>query len=112
MIPFSGMGPEDGMPSEKTVEKVFFPIRYVRYTSKEQLLRNNENKLLWEENEPDKARLDEFVHFVTSQGRRPDLTSVAGFGCYKDKHPAYARGDVRFFYGYSHSNMWLNHSLS
>jgi len=97
VIPFPGMGPEDGMPSERTVEKVFFPVRYVRYTGEEQLLCNYENKHLWEENEADKARLDEFARFVASQGGRLDLASVAEFGCFKDKHPAYTRGDVRFF---------------
>ena len=46
------MGPEDGVASD-------------------------ENKHLWEENEADKARLDEFVRFVTSQSGKLDLTSVA-----------------------------------
>jgi hypothetical protein len=74
------------------------------------LVRNDENKHLWEENEADKAKLDEFARFVGSRGGRLDLTSVAGFGCLKDKHPAYAYGAVRFF-TYSHSNMQLNHPL-
>ncbi|KIM36368.1 hypothetical protein M413DRAFT_449242 [Hebeloma cylindrosporum] len=44
LIPFPGMGPKDGVASEKTVEKVFFPIRYVRYIGEEQSLRNEDNK--------------------------------------------------------------------
>jgi hypothetical protein len=111
VIPFPGMGPEKGLPSEETVEKVFFPVRYVRYTGEEQLLRSAENKHLWDENEADKAKLNEFACFVASQGGRLDLTSVAGFGCLKDKHPAHAYSDVRFFFTYSHSNMQLNHPL-
>jgi hypothetical protein len=102
-----------GTATEKTVENVFFPVRYVRYTSEEQLVRNDENKYLWEENEADKAKLEEFARFVASRGGRLDLTSVAGFGCFKDKHPAYAySGDVHFFtYSHSNSNMQLNHPL-
>ena len=82
MIPFPGMGPEDGpgLPSETSVEEVFFPVRYVRYTGEAQLVRNDKNKHLWEENEADKAKLDEFASFVASQGGRLDLASVAGFG--------------------------------
>ena len=37
------MGPEDSISSEKTIEKVFFPVRYVRYTGKQQLLHKVEN---------------------------------------------------------------------
>ena len=95
MIPFSSIG-EDDCPSEETVEKVFFPVRYVRYTGEKQLLPNEENKHLWEENEADKAMLDEFVRFVASQGGRLDFSSVAGFGCLKDRHPGYAWGHVHF----------------
>ena len=86
----------DAFASEETIEKVFFPVRYVRYAGEEQLLRNDENKYLWEENEADKARLQEFAHYVTSRGGSLDLTSVAGFGCLKDRHPNYALGNVRF----------------
>ena len=86
----------DGFASEETLDRVFFPVRHVRYTGEEQLLRNNENKHLWEENGMDKARLDEFAHCVASQGGRLDLTLVAGFGCLKDRHPDYAWGYGHF----------------
>ena len=95
MIPFPVID-EDAIASEETVENVFFPVRYVRYTSEEQLLRNDKNKHLWEANEADKARLDEFARFVASRGGRLNLTWVAGFGCLKDRHPDYAWGHVRF----------------
>ena len=87
---------EDGCPSEETVESLFFPVRYVRYTGEEQLLRSDENKHLWEENEADKAKLDEFARFVASQGGKLDLATVSGFGCLKDRHPDYALGHVCF----------------
>ena len=86
----------EGFASEETIEKVFFPVRYVRYIGEEQLLRYDENKHLWEENEADKARLEDFPRYVASRGGSLDLTSVAGFGCLKDRHPDYARGDVCF----------------
>ena len=78
MIPFPGR--DDGTISEGTIEKVFFPVRFVRYTSEEQLVRNDKNRLLWEPNEADEATLDEFITFVESKGGKLDLTSVAGFG--------------------------------
>ena len=89
MIPFPDR--DDGTISEEVIEKVFFPVRFVRYTSEEQLVRNEENKLLWEPNETDKAMLDEFVRFVESKGGKLDLMSVAEFGCWKGIHPDYAR---------------------
>jgi len=100
------MAPLQKRPSRR----VFFPVRYVRYTGEEQLLHNDENNHLWEENEADKARLEEFARYVASKGGKLELTSVAGFGCLKDRHPAYARGNVRFSPVF-HPNMQLNYPL-
>lgn len=51
-----------------------------------------------EQNEADKANLDEFIRFVASQGRTLDLTSVAGLGCLKDRHLDYL-WDIYVFWG-------------
>ncbi|KAJ3504442.1 hypothetical protein NLJ89_g7928 [Agrocybe chaxingu] len=85
--------PEICMPTDDTVDKAFLPTRHVRYTSKKQLCRDGENRHLWEENEEDKAKLEEFSRFIASLGGNLDVTRVAGFGCLKDRHPDFAWGN-------------------
>ncbi|KAJ3495968.1 hypothetical protein NLJ89_g10548 [Agrocybe chaxingu] len=84
--------PAFSLPTEDTIDKVFLPTRYVRYTSKKQLRRNEKNRHLWEENEKDRAKLEEFCHFIASLGGNLDVTRVAGFGCLKDVHPYFTPG--------------------
>ncbi|CAA7268223.1 unnamed protein product [Cyclocybe aegerita] len=80
------------MPTDDMVDKAFLPTRYVRYTSKKQLRRNEKNRHLWEENEKDRAKLEEFSRFIASLGGKLDVTTVAGFGCLKDMHPSFTWG--------------------
>ncbi|KAJ3498233.1 hypothetical protein NLJ89_g10246 [Agrocybe chaxingu] len=80
------------MPSDEMVDKAFLPTRYVRYTSKKQLRRNEKNRHLWEENEKDRAKLEEFSRFIASLGGNLDVTRVAGFGCLRDTHPDFTPG--------------------
>ncbi|CAA7268228.1 unnamed protein product [Cyclocybe aegerita] len=84
--------PALSLPDDGTVDKAFLPTRYVRYTSKRQLRRNEKNRHLWEENEEDRAKLEEFSRFIASLGGNLDVTRVAGFGCLRDAHPDFTPG--------------------
>lgn len=88
------------MGDKDTVEKYFFPVRWVPYREEGQLKRDEENKALWEPNELDRIKLAEFEKFVASRpechgAKLPDVARL-GFGCMKDIHPDFEWRGVSF----------------
>lgn len=78
-----------GILSPETVKEVVFPVRYVRYTSKKQLLQNDENRHLWEATDLDRAKRDAFFRLLVSYGAKLEELSTTGFVCMKHSHPDY-----------------------
>ena len=62
------------------MEKVFFTVR-MQYATDLQWHSNEGAQHLWQEHARDRALLEEFAHFLESEGGRLDLATVAGFGC-------------------------------
>lgn len=93
---------DDSLGYDDTVERLFFPVRWVPYEDDTQLERNEENKDLWTPNDSDKVRLAQFARFVASRlgchdFKLPDLAQL-GFECMKDIHPAFEWKDVSSIY--------------
>ncbi|KJA21600.1 hypothetical protein HYPSUDRAFT_41719 [Hypholoma sublateritium FD-334 SS-4] len=92
-VPMVLMNPIPGAASDsisaETIKEMVFPVRYVPYTSEQQLLQSDENRHLWEENDLDRAKRDAFFRLLASYGATPEETLTTGFVCVKDSHPDY-----------------------